>query len=80
MVEWTKEDRIRATVEGWAIFEGKDGLYIARIDDPAELDEPAICDPIFKSNAAALAHVKDEADRGSPFHARALAYIAQERS
>lgn len=63
-LDWTTRDQARADREGWNLFDaGKYGWEIERDDERGE----------FGTDESAIAHVQMKADKGSAFHARALA-------
>lgn len=82
MSEWTKEQSAQAQAEGWDVFsvQRDDGrMYeLERLDDPG-LDNPAMPEPLFETDAAAWVHVKRQADAGSTLHRAALDFL-QERA
>jgi len=65
-----------AFLEGWGLFETDedDGLHIdiARLDSPRDAHASLPLEPMFDSDAAAVAHVKLRAAEGSALHQAAL--------
>lgn len=73
---WTPEHQQRACAEGWAIFTVDGDPEIQRIDmiEDEDEDDPdgEPLDPVFGSDACAVAWVLTHAKEGSPLHALAL--------
>lgn len=71
---WTPEYQARSVAEGWAIFNVDDDPEIQRLDmieDEDDADATPL-EPVFGSDACAVAWVLTHAKEGSPMHALAL--------
>ena len=69
--EYNDDDAKR---EGWALFECDDGyLRLQVLDCPRDVDPSYPDHPLFDSDDAAIAHVRNQAAKGSSMHAAALA-------
>lgn len=69
---WTPEHQQRACAEGWAIFTVDGDPEIQRIDMIEDDADATPVEPVFGSDACAVAWVLTHAKEGSPLHALAL--------
>ena len=72
-----KYDDNQAKHEGWALFTNYGGphdgkVMIQRLDDPQSCGDDFPAEPVFKSDAAAIAFVRRKAKAGSAMHKAAL--------
>ena len=73
--EWSYADTLASYKEGWSIFDADGQLEIQRLDDPSAAIPGGPSDPVFESDVAAIAFVKERAVAGSDLHIRALLLI-----
>lgn len=72
-LEWTHEDSLLASREGWALFDNSDhGFRIERIDDPSTDPTLDFTEPKFESDDDAVAWVWARCQQISHLHLRAM--------